>query len=69
MVAKAKRRRVLPDYEVKELMQLFKIFDKDNDGRISYSEFRKGFSHLPKREMDKSWEELSAPGQGYINED
>ena len=36
---------------------------------ISYSEFKTGFKQVPFNEMQKSWSELSAPGEGYINED
>jgi len=61
-----------PSNEIKELKKVFKMLDKNGDGRLTYDELSKGFRQVFEREIhdfeiEKIIEDIDGNSDGYIS--
>ena len=63
----------IPDDYIPEIKEAFNFFDKDNDGKISYKEFKGLLVKLSKeyqeKDVDELFKSLDIDVDGYINID
>jgi len=58
--------RPLKRDEVESLIHLFRIFDKDRDGKLTHSEFTTAFSSIPLKEREATFSDHDKGGKGFL---
>ena len=52
--------------EIESLIHLFRIFDKDRDGKLTHSEFSNAFSSIPYLEREATFKDHDKGAKGHL---